>query len=108
MGNVISSGKKTPHFDRECAVLSFIIMNDSVCVHKFKKQKGRIAMQHVHAVKQNAFPKILWEAVIAFLSGLSSLVQRLGVYRRRLPIAIAVVFPVPSGCGAGGKQLRYL
>lgn len=30
IGNAISSEKKTPDFDRECIVLSFIIMNDSV------------------------------------------------------------------------------
>lgn len=30
IGNAISNEKKTPDFDREYTVLSFIIMNDSV------------------------------------------------------------------------------
>ncbi|MGN1225256.1 MAG: hypothetical protein ACI4TG_09175, partial [Ruminococcus sp.] len=65
-------------------------------------------MQHLHAVRQNAFPKILWEAGIAFLSGLVFSGAEIGSLPSPLPIAIAGCL---SSTGAVavlvGTMLRY-
>lgn len=65
-------------------------------------------MQHLHAVRQNAFPKVLWEAGIAFLSGLVFSGAEIGSLPSPLPIAIAGCL---SSTGAVavlmGTMLRY-